>query len=184
MTDDDDLTDAERRALAALAAETPLRAGFEDRVVDGLVARGLLTRTAPPLPARRRRTLVELGLAAGLFGAGFGTAFLARRGEPDGSLYLLLLYPGPRFAEGDEQARVSEYAAWAQRLRRAGQLVSAERLGDGGSLLPADAAVAPPVPQGFFLIRARDSREADAIARGCPHLAHGGVVAVHAVARA
>jgi hypothetical protein len=34
---------------------------------------------------------------------------------------------------------------------------------------------------GFFLIRARDHAQAEAIARDCPHLRHGGGVAVHEV---
>jgi len=36
-------------------------------------------------------------------------------------------------------------------------------------------------PQGFFLVLARDDAEAEASARDCPHLRHGGRVAVQAV---
>lgn len=136
--------------------------------------------------------MLRLGLAAGLFGSGLGTGLItARRLGPKpesvgGALYLLLLYSGPRFVEGraaDEAARVTEYRAWAGRLQRAGQLVSAEKLKDSARLLEGDALVASPEPgpQGYFLIRARDMAEAEAIARDCPHLRHGGRVSAQAV---
>jgi len=190
MNDEDELTEAERRALDALPTESRVPAGFEDRVVESLRARGLLA-AAQPARVRPRRQLLRLGLAASLFGSGLGTGLLAARRagtapEPlPGPLYLLLLYPGPRFAAGgvaDEAARVAQYGAWAGRLRRAGQLLSAERLEEGARMLVGDAPVASePGPQGFFLIRALDAAEAEAIARECPHLRHGGRIAVQAV---
>jgi hypothetical protein len=183
---DDELTEAGRRALDALPKEARMPADYEDRVVGALHARGLL---APAPPGRRR--LVHAGLAAGLFGTGLGAGLLASRNPgpapgDQGPLFLLLLYPGPRYAPGtpaDERARVAEYGAWAGRLRRAGQLVSAERLGGASRLLGDEEGGALTSPQGFFLVRARDDREAEEIARACPHLRHGGRVAVHAVAR-
>jgi hypothetical protein len=190
MTDEDELTEAERRALDALPGESRVPPGFEDRVVESLRARALLNVTRPE-PTAPRRSMLRLGLAAGLFGSGVGTGLLATRhagtvpGPPAGPLYLLLLYPGSGFRAGsaaDEAARVAEYTAWAGRLRRAGQLVSAERLKHGARLLEGDAPVASvPGPQGFFLIRARNAEEAEAIARDCPHLHHGGRLAVQAV---
>jgi len=190
MNDEDELTEAERRALDALPAESRVPAGFEDRVVEALRARGLLDVTRQP-SARPRRSMLQLGLAAGLFGTGLGTGLIAARyartapAPLPGSLYLLLLYPGSGFRAGsaaDEAARVAEYAAWAGRLRRAGQLVSAERLKHDARLLEGDAPVASePGPQGFFLIHARNVEEAESLARDCPHLRHGGRLAVQAV---
>jgi len=192
MKDEDELTEAERRALDALPAETRVPAGFEDRVVESLRTRGLLGGTTQPSASPPRRRVLRLGLAAGLFGSGLGAGFVAARrqgttSQPDvGPLYLLLLYPGPRFVEGraaDEAARVAEYGAWAGRLRRAGQLVGAEKLKEGTRVLEGDTRVDSPEPgpQGYFLIRARDMTEAEAIARDCPHLRHGGRVSVQAV---
>jgi hypothetical protein len=191
MTEDDGFTDAERRALAALPRETPLPPDLEDRVVDALRARGLVRATSTPAGPPRRGVL-RLGLAAaGLFGSGLGAGWLSSRRaaappvETGGPLYLLLLYPGSRFEPGtatDEATRVAEYGAWAGRLRRVGQLVGAEKLKPAARLLGADATEArPPGPQGYFLVRARDEAEAEAIARECPHLRHGGRVAVQAV---
>jgi len=192
MTDDDELTEAERRALDGLPAESRVPAGFEDRVVASLRAQGLIAATAPPLASPPRRQVLRLGLAAGLFGSGLGTGFVAARRQGPapvpfaGPRYLLLLYPGPRFVEGqakDEAARVAEYGAWAGRLRRAGQLVGAEKLKDATRVLEGDARLDSPAPgpQGYFLIRARDMAEAEAIAQDCPHLRHGGRVSVQAV---
>jgi hypothetical protein len=191
MSDDDELTDAERHAIDALPAERGVPEGFEDRAVASLRARGLLAAAAPAATASPRRLVLRLGLAAGLFGSGLGTGLLAARrsgpaAQATAPLYLLLLYPGPRFVEGgaaDEAARVAEYGAWAGRLHRASQLVSAEKLAAHARLLEGSALVDSPVPgpQGFFLIRARDLAEAEAIARECPHLRHGGRVSVQAV---
>lgn len=187
---ENELTDAERRALDALSGESPVPRGYEDRVVAALRERGLVA-AAPRAAAGARRQLVRLGLAAGLFGSGLGAGLLAARREHDaappasGPLYLLLLYPGPgsvALGPADEEARVAEYGAWAGRLRRAGQLVSAERLREDGLRLgdgPPEAWAAG--PQGFFLVRARDDAEAEALARACPHLRHGGRVALQAV---
>jgi hypothetical protein len=229
MSEGDEWTDAERRALASLPDESPVPPGFEDRVTAALRARGVVagdraarqpsfgaqgggeptpgaqggrpTRDARDgeskhLAARRpdlpRRGVVRLGLAAaGLFGSGLGAGWLAARTsgtgpvEPGGPLYLLLLYPGARYEPGgpaDEEARVAEYGAWAGRLRRAGQLVGAEKLKPGGRWLgDQDGEAAPGAPQGYFLVRARDDEEAEAIARACPHLRHGGRVGVQAI---
>jgi hypothetical protein len=60
--------------------------------------------------------------------------------------------------------------------------VSAEKLRDGARVLEGNEPAASGAgPQGFFLVRARDLDEAEAIARACPHLRHGGRVAVQAV---
>jgi YCII-related domain len=186
MPDEDELTETERRALDALPDEAPLPPGYEDRVVAALRAGGLLA--ASPAAVRPRRQLVRLGLAAGLFGSGLGAGWLAARADHagvapgGGPLYLLLLYAGPDDVAG-EPARVAEYAAWASRLRRAGRLVGAERLRNHGLLLLGGSSEAAwdSGPQGFFLVRAQSDAEAETIARDCPHLRHGGRVAVQAV---
>jgi hypothetical protein len=185
-----ELTEQERRAFDALPREASVPPGFEDRVVAAARAGALVEPTSRPgSPARRH--LVRFGLAAGLFGSGLAAGLASRRGDrgsgaPEGgALYLLLLYPGADPVAGrpaGEAARVAEYGAWAGALRRAGKLVSAERLRKEGRWLgggPHEESVA--VPQGFFLVRARDDAEAEAIARDCPHLRHGGRVAVQAV---
>jgi hypothetical protein len=186
MSEEDEWTDAERRALASLPDESPVPPGFEDRVTAALRSRGLVSGDLP------RRGVVRLGLAAaGLFGSGLGAGWLAARTsgtrpvEPGGPLYLLLLYPGARYEPGgpaDEAARVAEYGAWAGRLRHAGQLVAAEKLKPATRWLgDEDSEADPGAPQGYFLVRARDDEEAEAIARACPHLRHGGRVAVQAI---
>jgi hypothetical protein len=195
MTDEDGLTDAERRELERLAAQSPLPGGLEDRVVAALREQGLV---GPGAPRPSRRKVLELTAAAGLFGAGMGSGLLAarRREQPRPPaaagldrgaepLFLLLLHGGPAYTEARgpaAAARVAEYGAWAGELRGAGRLVAAERLardarllesaGDGG---PIDGAL------GFFLVRAADRAAAEAMARACPHLRHGGRVSLQAV---
>ena len=120
-----------------------------------------------------------------------GTGLLAGRPAPPptglaaGPTYLLLLYPGPGYVAGDaadEARRVAEYGEWAGRLHREGRLLGAEKLGGHALVLEAGGlASSVEGPQGYFLVRARSLEEARAIARGCPHLGHGGRVTVQVV---
>jgi hypothetical protein len=58
------------------------------------------------------------------------------------------------------------------------------RAGAGGPSAGERAEVpagAPGEPTGFFLVRAGDLAEAERIARDCPHLRHGGEVALRPV---
>jgi hypothetical protein len=94
--------------------------------------------------------------------------------------YLLLLYDsgvtGASVSTQQVSAIIAEYSAWADGLRAAGQLVSAEKLSDSASvwLGGSIATVSGERVGGFFLIRARDLIEAQRIAASCPHLKHGG----------
>lgn len=185
--DEDELTDAEKSALAGLPADAALPAGLEDRVVEALRVRGLVrgTRHARYPPG------LAAAVAASLFACGVVTGLLVRGSTPRGEsaatepTYLLLLYPGPGYVAGDaadEAKRVAEYGAWAGRLRRDGQLLGAEKLGGQAVVLEGGGRTsAGDGPQGYFLIRARSLEEARAIARGCPHLGHGGRVTVQVV---
>ena len=107
--------------------------------------------------------------------------------------YALLLRPGPDYREGtpaDEQQRVKEYGDWARGLHGKGQLISGEKLSDDArTLIARQGTVAfleqpmgdhGPV-QGLFLIRAATLDQALEIARGCPHLRHGGVIEVRPI---
>jgi hypothetical protein len=184
--DEDELTDAEKSALAGLPAESALPAGLEDRVVEALRARGLVGGSKP---ARHRGW--QAAAAAAIFVCGVGSGLLLRRpASPAGraaaeSTYLLLLYPGPGYVAGDaadEAKRVAEYGAWAGRVRLEGRLLGAEMLGAPALVLDADGLSASGEgPQGYFLVRARSLDEARSIARGCPHLGHGGRITVQVV---
>jgi hypothetical protein len=80
---------------------------------------------------------------------------------------------------------VTEYKAWARREAGAGRLIEGEKLEPQALVLgaPADGQAGSRAVAGFFVIAARDDAEALAIARGCPHLAHGGRVVVRRIAR-
>jgi hypothetical protein len=185
MPDEDPkLTDEELRALEALPREAVPPPGLEDRIVAELRRSGHLSRA---------RTGWGAAVAAGLFVAGLGLGLGVGRGSGPappaptrGALFLLLLYDGgaPRDRPPEQEAAlVAEHRAWAAELRRAGRLVSAEKLAPDARLLGgggADSAL--PEALGYFLVRAPSLQDALAIARGCPHLRHGGRVAVQAIA--
>jgi hypothetical protein len=186
--DEDELTDAERSALAGLSAESAVPAGLEDRVVESLRVRGLIAAS----PRRWSGGWPAAAAALALFLSGLAAGRWTRPAAPvpgaasDEPAYLLLLYPGPAYVAGDaaeEAKRVAEYGAWAEKLQREGRLLGAEKLGDDTLVLEGrDGPVASGEgPQGYFIVRARTLDEARSIARACPHLGHGGRVTVQVV---
>jgi hypothetical protein len=106
-----------------------------------------------------------------------------------GEQYLLLLSSdAPQTYSSQERWNLyQEYSQWAEQLYDAGQLVAAEELAEGGVVVWRD--VVKPVqmtentPGGFFLVTARDSAEALAIARDSPHWRRGGTIAIRPVRR-
>jgi len=164
---------------------------LEQRVVDAARGDGLLR----PSPARRRAgaLLWGAGLAAGL--AAFAAGVAVGRGgeqpvlpaEDTRPRFVLLLYedesyrsPGP----GEMEQRVAEYGGWARALGRQGHLVSGEKLKDEDLLLGPDSPAVTGGPghlAGYFVLTARDAAQAEELARGCPHLRHGGRISIRTI---
>jgi hypothetical protein len=188
---------SERAGLAGLPRELSPPAGLEDRVVRALVERGFLRS-----PWRRRRVLLRAasGLAAGvlLFAGGWltGRREVARPSTTGSGRYMLLLREDAGFEvpPGGNAELVREYRRWARDLERAGKLDGGEELGSGGWLLAGDGrprdlsglGIAPGRDAaqrigGYFIIRAADAAQALGIARGCPHLRHGGRIEVRPI---
>lgn len=182
--DDSELPDSVAISLEPLPREIPSPPALEARVLDELRRRGLV---AP------RRALSTRWWAAAAALVLFTSGLLvgrgldgARRFPPDpGPEFLLLLYePRPLVGGFEVEARrVAEYGAWAGDLARQGRLVAAEKLADASLRVSAtaDGEDSRGEPTGFFLVRAAGLDEALAIARGCPHVAHGGEVRVRPV---
>jgi len=104
--------------------------------------------------------------------------------------YLLLIWSDtPPLDSEQYEAVVSEYRDWARQLAEGGHLVDAAELRDGGTILIPQASgvereelsMNEERASGYFLIRASSLSEAEAIARGCPHLRHGGTVEVREI---
>ena len=176
MTDDQGRpTDEDLRAMPGPAGPSP---GLEERVVAALRAQGLLA----PRQGGHRLWLVAAGLVCFVFGWALRGQVERREAASDGSLYLLLLSELSERADSSAEAqRVEEYRSWAIELRRQGRLVRAEKLGAESHALGAKGETAPTRASGFFLIRAASIEEALALARGCPHLLHGGSITVQPV---
>jgi hypothetical protein len=100
--------------------------------------------------------------------------------------YMLLLHMVPNYNADlpREQmlAMTKRYMAWADGLRQKGRLAGGEKLAAGGvrhikahngNLVVTDGpyAEAKDVIGGYFVIEAKDTAEAEAIAKDCPHLA-------------
>jgi hypothetical protein len=204
-------TERMREMWAELATlRVPAPGGAGGRVARLIGARASSeSRAAASRPSRVPRVLASTGaLAAALVvGALAGRQSAHRPGEPVAirpnadavqpkERYVLLLHGPARTApltpaqaaadSAAEQAIVSEYRAWAMRLRDSGALVMAEKLADDPlTMLTAAGTTQMPrnTPEelgGFFLIQA-DSAEAFRIARECPHPRHAGTVQVRRI---
>jgi hypothetical protein len=156
-------------------------AELKSRIRRDLSGRGLIRR--------REWSRVSGGLAAGLvaltlFGGGL---VLGRRSTgtaaESGPRFVLLLYDPAGFDRTvPEPTLVEEYRSWAHSL--GDRLALGEKLGAEERLLGQDHAAAAGAAGplgGLFIIRARNLEEAMKIARSCPHLKHGGVIAVRAI---
>jgi len=183
----DESEGSDERLLESLPLEAAPPAALERRVVAELRRRGLLRGAAR---ARRGWALAAALAFAFALGLVAGARYSARDAARDGvaaddrgtQRYLLLLYE-PRPLDRAGVDLVAEYSAWAGELARRGQLVVAEKLGGEERRLSVQEpeTARGDAPTGFFLIRAATFDEALAIARACPHLAHGGEVALRSI---
>lgn len=184
----DPLTPQDHEDLTRLPQEIEPPGNLEARTVASLRASGALAHGPRIRPAWR--STVQIAAAIALLAGGFlagrlSTVAPVASPDADASRYLLLLYGGDTAAddEEEEQARVQEYATWAESLRQAGQLVGADRLAARVDVLgsAADPAPATSPPSGYFMVRAASRDEALAIAAACPHIRYGGTVVVRAI---
>jgi hypothetical protein len=181
----DDLTPEERAAFQALpkTAEPPPR--LEDAVVGALFAQGVLR------PRRSWRAPALLAAALALFAAGLAIGRAPSTRAPYGSRFLLLLFDETASAPAEEASRVAEYGAWVRGLAHPGTIARGDKLAPEARLLtrsasgvsetPLGAEASPGALGGLFVIEAKSWAEALALARTCPHLAHGGRVVVRKV---
>ena len=135
---------------------------------------------------------VFIGLGAAL--AATAVAHAQTATAPTRARFLLLLHEDASYqasAVPGQSDRVAEYQAWAKELGERGQMVGGEKLQDAGTVLngaQARAVTAAELPQGkpgglagYFVIAAKDSSEALAIARSCPHLKYGGTIVLRPI---
>jgi hypothetical protein len=209
MVDDrDELAPAEREALNEWGKDWEPPASLRHDTLRALRDRGLLGG-APHRPRAIAATVAwAVAAAAVAFIAGF--ALRGRTGAMVGgprpgapapavvsaqSHYMLLL-----FESGDYRAaptaerqveRVREYSGWARAVAESGRYITGEELARDGRWCRISAGrleVLPPRPDsergmlgGYFVIGAASYDDAVNVARGCPHLRHGGTVEVRRV---
>jgi hypothetical protein len=171
----DDWDEAEREALRSMA-QAPPPPEILERVLEQL---------GRSRPRRRRVATWSLSAAASVALFACGVLVGERRATPvpdPRPLYLLLLYDVTTLAPQEEAARISEYGAWAGRVRASGHLKAGEKLKDEAVVLgPRFQAAEEGRLGGYFLIAATGLDQALEIARDCPHVRHGGRVVVRPV---
>jgi hypothetical protein len=167
--DDEPLTPEEQAALAALPREIAPPAEIESRTVAAVRASGAFT-------PRRSTSQIwgAVAAAAVVFLAGYSTAQLTQRATQTvstGGRYLFLLYDTPGTLTADPSAGprlFEEYSAWYTREHAAGVVESGDKLDDAVIRTVGPELQAAPQPAGLFVIRARSTDEAVAIARESP----------------
>jgi hypothetical protein len=180
---DNEWTVSERDALGALRCDLPVSDPLERAVVKELEARGLLERHRGP--SRWLRAVAVLAGAVALFAAGFlaGRPRSPRPSSIAWSRYALFLEGDGEPSPAEEERRVQEYKLWSRSMAAAGHMIAGEKLStETWRLGVAAGAAGEDSVRGFFLIAARDDAEALEIARGCPHLRHGGRIVLRKVA--
>jgi len=173
---DSEWTEQERAELATLLRQ-PAPPELERRVIGRLVMAGLVARRRAPVA--HRSWLVAAGLALLLAGVWLGRWQAPSSNAGPTNRYLLLLHEDESFRPDRAPVALrAEVGRWARRLQRAGELIEGDRLRLRGQLLMpggTETGLAPgDVISGFFMLRAVSDERALAIARTCPHLAHGG----------
>lgn len=167
---------SEHDPFAPLRDEGP-RTGLRQRVQAELTDRGLVRS-----PDRRRRRQLALAAAAVLlFLAGVSTG-RTREAESAPQFALLLYEPAGFDTTRSHSELAQEYGAWAAGL--GARFVGGEALGPVRLVARRGvsfATLAGPQPTGYFLIRATSWDEAMALAAECPHVRHGGLVAVRII---
>ena len=173
-------TEQERAELATLLRQPAPPSDLERRVIGRLVTAGLVARRRAPMA--HRSWLLAAGLALLLVGFGLGRWQAPSSDAGPMTRYLLLMHEDESFRPDRAQAEVGR---WAMRLQRAGELIEGDKLGLQGHLLMpsgAETGLAPgDVIAGVFMLRAASDERALAIARTCPHLAHGGHIEVRKI---
>ncbi len=177
--------------LRVLPREIEPPAALRERVTATLRARRVLR-------PRSRTTLLAAALAAAavlVFVIGRWSGSGKPQSSDARSEYALLLYQDANFLDHPKgtPSYYGEYSAWARSLKNRGLLVVDRALDSTSTMLHRlDGGVRAELREvatdagrmtGLFIIRAADSAEAMAIARTCPHLRHGGIIAVRSIFR-
>jgi YCII-related domain len=176
------MEDDREAPLARLRTDVSPPGELKERVLASVQSLGLVHH-----PHRSRPWwAIAAGLA--LFIGGLALGRWATAPNHEGQRYALLLYDPVTFDRSiPDSAVVSEYRSWAVSL--GDRLSVGEKLGTAQLVLqPGDSANRPAPGEGeagplggLFIVRAGTWDEAMAIARTCPHLKHGGIIAVRAI---
>ena len=187
MSEQNDLTSEEERALRALGSGTAPPAGLEEATLARLRGEGLVRSR----PLRRSAVIRILTAAAALavFAAGLAVGRWTLQGGAASAAdtaprFVLFLYDAPSepaMSDAQMRERVSEYRNWAIALRRSGAEIKGEKLRRDRSERLGPAAPGESPLGGYFVIQAKDWSTAMEVARSCPHLRHGGTIEVRQI---
>lgn len=159
----------------AFRKEHVLPAGSEDRIVARLEDKQLITYTMNKTNYLRIAAAlggIIIAFFAGMYTAGTdGGATLVDDARHS---YLLLLREDSTFSGTDIPALVREYSQWAEDMAAKDQLVGAEKLTEEVYQFGSLSSPEGPGISGYFVIRADNLAEAQAIVQTHPHLKYNG----------
>ncbi len=188
-----DKTNDEDRFLQPDSKKIELPAGFEERVVNQLIERGMIVPARPWFQRSWLKVAASVIVAVGLFAGGYyiGKDFFSSRPLASAPTheYLLLLYNPIDFISDPQH--VSEYGTWMLSINNTDASASGEELKDYGWTIEKKNNVinmeGRPVSgefgslSGFFLLKASSPERALEIAASCPHVKYNGVIELRPV---
>ena len=182
---EDKLSEREQQLFDSLDNVMAPTTGLGTQIITRLRKEGLLKKTNPV----RAYIKAVAAVAAAILIFFSGIYFEKIRYEPPIAInpnqgYMLLLYEGQNFREGNPEQMAIEYGQWMQNIFDKGVKITGQELKKEKTVVTApDQIETPPQDEGekitgYFIIQAPSLEEALEIAQDNPHTRYGGTIAV------
>ncbi len=174
---DEKLTPDEKSAFSVLSKEEFDTSLLGEKIADVLQTRKLIEVQKNTIIMKKLIWQAAASVAILMTGYFLGNKDILNSNKTDQmNKYALFLYENEEFTVEDGNTLVSEYSAWAENLGNQQKLLYAEKLNDDEEYWLGKPSVQNNNSKltGYFVFYARDSEEAQEIARTHPHTRYGG----------
>ncbi|OJJ15913.1 hypothetical protein BKI52_36965 [marine bacterium AO1-C] len=162
----------------AFEEQHPLPDHLENKIVESLKQKELIKPS-------RIRTIPRwtMGVAASVifFLLGFyvnASLTTSTEGYLTEFNYMLLLHENDQFVAGNPEQRFQEYAQWMGGIYEKGLKIDGQELARKGTDIQSIISNKSHFTTGYFLLKAPNLKEAQAIAQSCPHVKYGGQIEI------
>jgi len=173
--DSNKLATQEEEAFNELKASIKTPFGLENRIIDELREKQLITNNNTTMVQKRNFIWIAATITALLCGFFIGQSVTFQEAQTKMNKYILLLYENENFHVKNEANLVGEYTQWAVNLSQKGNLDNAEKLANESTWLGNETTQNQQSRvTGYFVILADNYGDALAIAKTHPHAGYGG----------